>query len=271
MSRSAVLSAPFFGRSDAAPLADRRSACWRPGLAAVQDAPCHSEVFAPGGEASGAAAALALALDNWRHTPHTEAVQAQEDLRSVLWVQTKEAIRLGGRPFRAGLPEPLRARVIHVRAESCADALFALEEGVRCREIAFVVGEFAGNPRALDFTVSRRLTLTAERHGVPLYLVRLDAQHDLSSARMRWDVISAPSQSSKWNAQAPGEPVWHAELFRARGHPPGTWLLSERAARLSACKPMLADNDTQGEIKNAHWAAGLATGMGRAAPRSAVW
>lgn len=273
MSRSAPLSmkAKLPVMPNAAALSAGSSARWQPGLAAVQGAPCHSEIFAPSGEASGTATALALALDDWRNTPREEEAQPKEDLRSVLWVQTKDAIRLSGRPFRAGLPEELQARVVHVRAESCADALFALEEGVRCREIAFAIGELAGNPRALDFTASRRLTLTAERHGVPLYLVRLDARRDLSSARMRWDVASAPSRLAQWNEQAPGAPVWHAELFRARGHPPGTWLLSERAARLSACKPMLADNDTQGEIKNAHWAAGLATGMGRAAPRSAVW
>jgi len=267
MSRSASNTAPVALplACDAFALAEQRNARWRPGLASVQNAPCHSEIFAPGSEASGAATALALALDDWRSTPREEATQPQEDLRSVLWVQTKAAIRLGGRPFRAGLPEALRARVIHVRAETCADALFALEEGVRCREIAFAIGELAGNPRALDFTASRRLTLTAERHGVPLYLVRLDGSRDLSSARMRWDVVSAPSKPSRWNAQAPGEPIWRAELFRARGHVPGTWLLSEQEGRLSAAKPMLADNDTQ----LGNWASGLQ--QGRVASRAAGW
>ena len=51
-----------------------------------------------------------------------------------------------------------------------------------------MIGEIAGNPRALDFTASRRLTLAAEQHGVPLWLVRLDAARDLVSARMRWEV-----------------------------------------------------------------------------------
>ena len=61
----------------------------------------------------------------------------------------------------------------------------------------------------------------AKKHGVPLYLVRLDATHDLSSARMRWDVRSAASPRPRWNADAPGIPAWRAELFRARAHPPG--------------------------------------------------
>ena len=212
-------------------IADNHGARWRPGLGGV----CHSEIFAPGGEASGAAAALALALDDLDHSPQPVGAEA-EDRRALLWVQTRDAARLTGRPYREGLPEAMRHRVIHVLAESAEDALFALEEGVRCREIACVLGEIVGNPRALDFTASRRLTLAAERHEVALYLVRLDAQRDLSSARLRWGVASAPSGPTQWNIRAPGEPAWRAELFRARQHPPGEWLLSRQDGALLAEK-----------------------------------
>lgn len=190
-----------------------RAPRWRPGL------PCarHSEVFAGGDEASGTALALALALDGL-----DEGAFAR---RSLLWVQDKAALRLTGRPYRPGLPARLRPRVIHVAAVTPEDALFALEEGLRCRDLACVIGEIAGNPRALDFTASRRLTLAAERSGVPLVLVRLDAAHDLSSARMRWQAAAAPSPPPRWNAAAPGTPTWRAELFRARGYPTGEWIL----------------------------------------------
>lgn len=218
----------------AAALGRERSSRWRPGLAAQERAkPCHSEVFAASAEGGGAAAALALALDDWRNTRRPEGCEA-EDRRAVLWVQTREAARLVGRPYRPGLPEEVRHRVIHVLADTPEDALFALEEGVRCRDIAFVIGEMSGNPRALDFTASRRLTLAAERHGVPLYLVRLDARRDLSSARMRWNVASAPSPEPRWNPQAPGTAAWHAELFRARGHRPGEWVLGDGGRQLTA-------------------------------------
>ena len=212
---------PLSSLSSLADVAAQRSARWRPGLGGA----CHSEIFAASREASGAGAALALALDDW-HAAHGERA-AKDDRRAVLWVQTREAARLTGRPYRAGLPAELRHRVVHVLAASCEDALFALEEGVRCRDIAFVLGEIGGNPRALDFTASRRLTLAAERHGVPLYLIRLDARRDLSSARMRWQVRAARSGPAEWNPQAPGAPAWHAELFRARTHAPGAWVLHE--------------------------------------------
>ena len=102
------------------------------------------------------------------------------DHRPWLWVQDKTAIRLSGRPYRPGLPRSLRHRLIHVAADKAQDALFALEEGLRCRDLAFVIGEIAGNPAALDFTASRRLSLVSTKHGVPLWLVRLAARHDLA-------------------------------------------------------------------------------------------
>jgi protein ImuA len=197
-----------------------RAPRWRPGL----DGARHSEVFAPADEAGGAATALALALDS----------AGALGQRSVLWVQDAAALRLGGRPYRPGLPELLRHRLIHVAAKTPEDLLFALEEGVRCRDLAFVIGELAGNPKALDFTASRRLSLAAEKHGVPLMLVRLDAARDLSSARMRWQARSDPSAAPRWNAFAPGSPAWRAELFRARAHAPGEWILRSDGHVLAA-------------------------------------
>ena len=203
-----------------------RSPRWRPGL------PCalHNEVFAPAREASGAGAALAFAMDGLRVAREAD----RQEERSVLWVQDAGSIKANGRPYRPGLPKELRHRLVHVAAATPEDALFALEEGLRCRDLACVIGEIAGNPRALDFTASRRLSLTAENHGVPLYLVRHDARRDLGSARMRWQVASAISPPPLWNRDAPGRPTWHAELFRARAHAPGQWILRHEPDVLSA-------------------------------------
>lgn len=163
--------------------------------------------------------ALALARDGC----------AGDGRQAWLWVQDKAARRLGGRPYRPGLPAELRHRLIHVAADTPENALFALEEGLRCRELAFVIGEIAGNPRALDLTASRRLSLAAEQHGVPLWLVRLGAARDLGSARLRWQVRSAHSLPPRWNGHAPGAPAWEAELFRAHTYQPGHWILRDDA------------------------------------------
>lgn len=200
-------------------IAAARAAVWRPGLA---QGALHEEVFASAAEGTGAGLALAFALDRMKGLAGRAG-----DQRPWLWVQDREALRRTGRPYRPGLPEGLRHRLIHVAAGTPEDALFALEEGVRCRDMAFVVGELTGNPKALSFTASRRLSLAAERHGVPLWLVRLDARADLSSARMRWRARAAPSPPPRWNPHAPGAPAWRAELFRARNHPPGEWILHD--------------------------------------------
>lgn len=225
------LAATSVGTSAAA-LLGARLPRWRPGLSAYS----HSEIFANSDEASGAGFALALARDALKVAAR-QAGSTHEDRRQVMWVQDKASMRLTGRPYRPGLPPELRHRLIHVEARTPEDALFALEEGLRCRDLAFVLGEIAGNPRALTFTTSRRLSLAAEKHGVPLWLVRLDAEADLSSARMRWKVTAAPSPSPRWNAGAPGHPTWQAELFRARLHPPGKWSFSDDSGTLIARQP----------------------------------
>jgi len=216
---------------DITALSKAREAHWRPGLA---DQPLHSEIFADGGDASGAGLALALARDARVAGTIKDPLAEPEDRRQVLWVQDARAIRRSGRPYCHGLPSELRHRLIHVEAKTPEDALFALEEGLRCRDLACVIGEIVGNPRALDFTASRRLSLAAEKHGVPLWLVRLEAEPDLSSARMRWRVEATTSVAPQWNSDAAGTSAWKAELFRARNHAPGEWILSNDDGRLSA-------------------------------------
>lgn len=219
------------------------AANWCPGLASAR----HSEIFASTCEAGGAGAALALALDGLRAQG-----LATDDRREILWVQDRASIRLTGRPYRPGLPEELRARVIHVAAKNAEDMLFALEEGLRCRDLFCVIGELGGNPKALGLTASRRLSLAAEKHGVPLFLVRHDARRDLSSARMRWEVRSAPSQSPRWNPAAPGVPAWRGELFRARAHNEGQWILRDDGHRLVAEReiagPQEAESPDHGDL-----------------------
>lgn len=198
-----------------------RSARWSPAAPLA----LHSEVFSDARDGGGAAMALAMVRD---------VLSTEDDGRSVLWVQDRDAMRLTGLPYRHGLAPAFAHRLIHVAAPRPEDALFALEEGLRCRDLACVIGEITGNPKALGFTASRRLTLAAETYGTPLFLIRLDAQRDLSSARMRWQVRSAASPPRRWNAEAPGTPAWHAELFRSRSHAPGEWILRDDGRVLSA-------------------------------------
>jgi protein ImuA len=146
--------------------------------------------------------------------------------KPLLWVQERMAILESGRIHPPGLPT---SNLIHVEARDARDALWAMEEGIRCAGLSCVIGELWGDPAALDFTATRRLAVAAERTGVPCWLVRLGGIPNLSGARMRWRVASAPSLLNPLDAKAPGVPAWDAELFRARGFPTGRWSIVHEA------------------------------------------
>jgi protein ImuA len=143
-----------------------------------------------------------------------------EHRKPLLWVQERMAILEAGRLHPPGLPFH---NLIHVEARDARDALWAMEEGLRCSGLSAVIGELWGDPAALDFTATRRLAVAAERFGVPCWLVRLGGAANLSGARMRWRIGSAPSLLHPLDPKAPGAPAWQAELFRARGFAPGRW------------------------------------------------
>jgi len=148
--------------------------------------------------------------------------------KPLLWIQDRMAILEGGRVHPPGLPSQ---NLIHVEARDAKDALWAMEEGVRCACLSAVIGELWGDPRALDFTATRRLAVASERSGTPCWLVRLGGTANLSGARMRWRIASAPSLRNSFDGRAPGLPAWDAELFRARGAPPGRWSIAHEADR----------------------------------------
>jgi protein ImuA len=148
--------------------------------------------------------------------------------KPLLWVQDRMAILESGRVHPPGLPA---SDLIHVEARDAKDALWAMEEGLRCSCLSAVIGELWGDPRALDFTATRRLAVASERSGVAAFLIRLGGHANLSGARMRWRIASAPSLLNELDPRAPGMPAWDAELFRARGAPPGRWSIAHEADR----------------------------------------
>ena len=148
--------------------------------------------------------------------------------KPLLWVQERMAILESGRVHPAGLGQPL---LIHVEARDARDALWAMEEGLRCPWLGAVIGEIWGDPAVLDFTATRRLAVAAERSAVPCWLIRLNGMANLSGARMRWRIASSPSLPHSFDPKALGAPAWDAELFRARGLAPGRWSVTHDANR----------------------------------------
>ncbi|WP_259916540.1 ImuA family protein [Jannaschia sp. M317] len=192
--------------------------------------PALSEAF--GASRDGAATGLVLAqLD-----------AARRGGGPILWVQDRLAAQEGGLPYGRGIAgvTGLDMPILRVAARTAAEALWAMEEGLECAALSAVIGEIWGNPKVLDFTASKRLALRSARSGVPLWLIRADADPSLSVAPDRWRVASAPSGAHPFDPRAPGAPQWHAELFRSRRSQPGTWVAAhDRAAhRLDLAAPL---------------------------------
>lgn len=117
------------------------------------------------------------------------------------------------------------ARLLMVTAHRDEDLFWAMEEGLRCPGIAAVLGE----TRAADPTAGRRLSLAAEKNGVPALLLRAQPAPPQSVCATRWRIASAPSCSTP-GLKDVGAARWRLELRRNRfGTPSATetpsWLL----------------------------------------------
>ncbi len=155
--------------------------------------------------------------------------------RPLLWVQDRLSRREGGRPYAPGLAHLAERPVefLWLQVAKPVDVLWAMEEALGCPALGAVVGEVWGDPPALDFTATKRLVLRAERAGVQAWLLRRAATADLSAARERWRVTALPSPPEVHDLRAPGEPIWQAALFRARGRLPGDWVARVERGRLA--------------------------------------
>jgi protein ImuA len=110
------------------------------------------------------------------------------------------------------------AQLVLVRAPRAQDALWAMEETLRCPAVggALLV---AG---ALDLTAARRLQLAAESGGVLGLLLRPDEDGAAPTAALtRWRIGAAPSDST--SPHAIGDPAWSLDLLRCRGGRPASW------------------------------------------------
>ncbi len=149
-----------------------------------------------------------------------------EESRPVLWIAPDEG------PYAPALPgfglDPSQVTVVHARRP--ADALWALEEGVRCPALAAVLAEGA-EP---DFAQSRRLQLAANESGVtPLLLQPARDPLPASAAVTRWRVAAAPSVPDGHDGETAGDTIgetvgsarWRLDLVRARGGRPRRWLI----------------------------------------------
>ena len=104
------------------------------------------------------------------------------------------------------------ARLLMVTARREEDLFWAMEEGLRAPGIAVVLGE----TRAADPTAGRRLSLAAEKNGVPAFLLRSQPAPPQSICTTRWRVASAASPATAPELADLGIARWRIELRRNR-------------------------------------------------------
>jgi protein ImuA len=161
----------------------------------------------------GAAAGFALIL----------AALAREGRKETLWITTELGSHETGALYGPGLDQLglETERLLIARVPRPVDALFAMEEALKCRALATVVAEL---PDAPDLTATRRLALAA-RDGGGLGLVlchRLAAAP--SVARTRWQVAPAPSVPDEFGGL--GRTAFALTLTRNRRGPCGSFTLT---------------------------------------------
>ena len=130
---------------------------------------------------------------------------------TLLWCRRPSGV-FDAPPYAAALAawfDP--ARLLMVTARRDEDVFWAMEEGLRCPGIAAVLGE----TRAADPTAGRRLSLAAEKSGVPALLLRSQPAPPQSVCTTRWRIASAPSRSTP-GLHDVGAPRWRIELRRNR-------------------------------------------------------
>ena len=122
-------------------------------------------------------------------------------------------------------------RVIYAEAGAPAGVLLALEDALRHRGLAGVVGELAGR---FTLTASRRLQLAAEAAGVPAFVLRRSARFDdpalaePCAAATRWRVGCVPGAAGAVgpnSQQILGRMRWRIDLIRCRGGEAANWIM----------------------------------------------
>jgi len=187
--------------------------------------------IAPGGAGDGAAAcgfALALAA---RFTAAAPAGRS-----AIVWIVEDFAAIEGGAPYGPGLAlhglDP--ATLILVHAASAKDALWAMEEALKCRGVAAVIGEIWSLEKIYDLTAARRLALAAQSGGGSALMLAAGmaggADRLASCAHTRFEVSAhrggaargSPKGSPQNAAPPPGLPLpslacWSIRIVKARG------------------------------------------------------
>jgi protein ImuA len=146
---------------------------------------------------------------------------------AVLWIGEDFLLQENGAPYGPGLEQAGIApeHLITVAATRTRDALWAMEEALRCRSVGVVIGETAA--RGLDQVAIRRLSLAAAAGDTLGLLLRAAGDDSPCAVATRWIVGAAPpfAPSSSERCRGVGPPRLTLHLTRNRRGRPGAWIV----------------------------------------------
>lgn len=143
-----------------------------------------------------------------------------KDGAACVWISTaRKLFPLSLKMFNV---EPERIIFMDVTKEK--DALWIMEEALKCEGLAVVVAEL----NSLSLIESRRLQLASEQSGVTGFILRKEARKALNSiATARWQITALPSETED-AMPGIGFPRWNVELSKVRNGNPGSWTMEWR-------------------------------------------
>ncbi len=150
---------------------------------------------------------------------------------ACLWISTRRTL------FPPSLKvfgvEPDQLIFIDLKRER--DVLWAMEEALKCRGLAAVIGEL----EEINFTQTRRLQLAAEQSRVTGFVLRSDAKKLSATACVaRWNITHLPSQLEE-GMPGVGFPRWNVELLKVRNGNPGCWKVEWSAGRFNSITELM--------------------------------
>jgi protein ImuA len=112
-------------------------------------------------------------------------------------------------------------RLLVLRVARPADALWAMEEALKCRALALVAAELTDDGAAADLTATRRLALAARDGGGLGLLLRHRSSPAPSAAATRWEISAAASRPDAFGGL--GRANFTLSLIKNRRGPTGRW------------------------------------------------
>ncbi len=152
---------------------------------------------------------------------------------AIIWIVEDFARLEGGAPYGPGLAlhgvDP--ASLILVHTASAKDSLWAMEEALKCRGVAAVIGEIWSLEKIYDLTAARRLALAAQSGGASALMLAAGmagaADRLASCAHTRFEVFAHRGVSAQRGSSLPGLPLpglplpglacWSVRIVKARG------------------------------------------------------